>query len=531
MTRAPGDAPIAVRGWMFQGWAAVLLLGAVLHLLPVRMPVDTDSWREADMAAIARSYYRGESGFLWPRIEWRGAGPGFVESEFPLYPWSMAALHEAAGYDARHGRELSAAFSLLGLAAFLGICGRLLSPLGSLGAGLFFVLNPLTFDLSFSLQPDGLMLSAALGAVYAFMRWLDSGRPRWGVLAALSLATAILVKVVAVHLGLLLAAMVLRRDGLVAARWPRYWAFAAAALLPGAAWYAHAHSIYLEYGNSLGISNETHFIGLDFLSNPAFVRGILRNQLAYVWTPFGALLIAAGLALSGRGRAVDLAGAWLLAALAYIVAIARTSADAWAFYYHAVCVPPVAILFGVAAEAVVDRAARAFRARAAGRLLPAAGALGLLMLAPLTYADELRRLVRVLPVRSPLAACAGPFARSVPEGSLILASGGACADPDGYPVAYDASYFFYWMDRKGFTVCTHEQSLARIESIAARGARFFVAEKARLREAGPDFEPRLRTRFRVAGECDGAVLLALEPPSPGAAPGAGRSGAAAEGKE
>ena len=111
--------------------------------------------------------------------------------------------------------------------------------------------------------------------------------------------------------------------------------------------------------------------------------------------------------------------------------------------------------------------------------------------------------------------CAVAFARRVPPNSMIVASGGYCFEQAGKPTAYNASYMFYWMDRKGFNVCHEEQSLGTLRSLSARGAHYFVAERKALAVAPlGEFEAELRRRFRLVDSCDQALLFDLTmPPS------------------
>ena len=44
-------------------------------------PIGMHSWRQTDTAAIARNL---------PQVDWGGSGPGYVESEFPIYTYSVA---------------------------------------------------------------------------------------------------------------------------------------------------------------------------------------------------------------------------------------------------------------------------------------------------------------------------------------------------------------------------------------------------------------------------------------------------------
>ena len=76
----------------------LFILGAGIRAIKIERPVNTPSWREADLSSIARNYYREGMNLFAPRIDWRGSGPGYTEIEFPLYPWSIAVLHKIFGY-------------------------------------------------------------------------------------------------------------------------------------------------------------------------------------------------------------------------------------------------------------------------------------------------------------------------------------------------------------------------------------------------------------------------------------------------
>jgi hypothetical protein len=73
----------------------LFVLGAVLRTLDIGQPIGVDdllSWRETDIGGIARNFYREGMNLFYPRIDWRGDGPGYVEMEFPLYPWFLPAI-------------------------------------------------------------------------------------------------------------------------------------------------------------------------------------------------------------------------------------------------------------------------------------------------------------------------------------------------------------------------------------------------------------------------------------------------------
>jgi hypothetical protein len=101
------------------------------------------------------------------------------------------------------------------------------------------------------------------------------------------------------------------------------------------------------------------------------------------------------------------------------------------------------------------------------------------------------------------------FAEHVPAGELIIASGPSERDQHGLLRAANPSYYFFWMDRKGFTLHDDQQSLDSLEQLRDRGARYFVAERSSL-TAAPELERQLRESFKALDETEQAVLFDLE---------------------
>lgn len=506
---AAGAGGRAVPAWA----AAVLVLGGVLFAATARRPIDDPiDWREADLSAVARNFHREGMNPLYPRIDWRGDGPGYTEMEPPLLSFGMAALYPVLGEEPRVGRWLSWAASVAALAAFLALARDRLSPLGAGVAGLFYAVNPLAVRVAPEIRPDTLMLLGYVAAVLFFTRWLRGGSRRDQWLALAATAFAVFAKLPALHVGLLFAVLVLRERGPRAVRDPGLWLFAAAALVPAAAWHFHARGVWLEYGNSLGLSNQDHFFGFDLLAQPKPLLDVLETQQAWVLPLAGVLAVAAAVALGRlqRWREFEL---WWLAALAfYFFFTAATTGEEWATYYHVVAVPLAALLLGGAAEAF----AAALRApqRSRERRIGIAGAV--LLAAALLQTGV--RTHGVLATRGafgevpphPLLACARDFAQHVTPGTPVLVSGGKCRDYAGRRISYHRPYFFYWLDTHGWQPCREEHSLEVVDGIAGRGAEYFVAERWDLHRL-PGYEAELRARYPVAAECEAAVLFDLRP--------------------
>jgi 4-amino-4-deoxy-L-arabinose transferase-like glycosyltransferase len=538
----------------------LFFLGAGIRSLDVWRPVDgriRESWRECDYAAVARNFYREGMNILYPRIDWRGDGPGYAEMEFPVVPWTMAAFYKIFGYHEVIGRILIYAFSLLTLLIFFLLARRLLPSWGAMAASLFFVLSPLAVRVSNSLQPEGPMLFFYIAAAYAFIRWLEADRWIWYGAALSATALAILVKASAAHIGIFFLILLVADKGFRALRLAKVWAFGVLVLLPSLVWYVHAHHLWLAYGNSLGVSNEYHWLGWDLLKNPLvllkFLLRLVKRETLFVWMPLGWIAALAALWIRKKERAVRVAFFWLLAlGLYYLIAI-RTTADGWAAYYHVVTVPAAALLFGVCATIIRNRLQKdrplmismgisifISLAVIAGRVLfsltydgiiQAAVVLSLLSAIaaiPLFLAPKAFNMAWLVFVVSFLSifpflavqvgrdlhprsfqakyACALSFRPLIPERALMLATGSVSRDETGQPVAYNASYMFFWTDRKGFNISSDQLSLEHVQNYIRRGAGYFVLEKDALK-ASPGFAEELRKNFTLLAECGEAFLF------------------------
>ena len=562
------------RGWLF---AAIFLLGAGARAIDLWRPVDgrvRDSWRECDEAAIARNFAREGMNILYPRIDWRGDGPGYAEMEFPLFPWSIAALYKVFGFHEVLGRLLAYTLALATLAVFLALASMLLPWRGAAAAGLFFAVSPLAIRVSNALQPESLMLLAYVTAAYAFVRWLkarDANEPAlaWYLTAACATALAVLAKATAANVGVLFLVLLWRRQGRAMFRDPQVWAFGIIALVPAILWYHHAHHLWLLYGNSLGLSNEDHWIGLDVFRNPDFVGGLVTSELYYVWMPAGVIVAAYGLLRAPRAPAARIAVPLMIGAVLLYIAAIRTTAAFWALYYHVFSTIPVALLFGLGVAQLVrvrwTAGTRAWAATAtvvaglsmvvfakrdipfgfgtsrfvvwavtgllAGfavlivmerRRRPASSQTSLTFLAaagaaPATFALLAGQVIADIHPHPEMQAyrAAVAFAPLVAPGTLILSSGGPCSSPLAPRVAYNASYMFYWLDRKGFDICTEAQMPERVDGFAKRGARYFVANNATV-GSRPGFEAAISQRYRLMASSNGWSLYDLQAPVPNA---------------
>lgn len=496
---------------------ALFLAAAILRLADTFRPINQASWRECDLGAISRNFVREGMDPFYPRIDWRGSGPGFAEMELPIFPFLTATTYKIFGVHDQLGRVWAFLFSVGSLFFFFRLAREYLSEFASIVAFSFFALNPLIVDQATAIQPEGLMLSSYIAAVYFFIRWLKTEATAQFIGAVAMTALTLLAKAPAAHIGLFFGVLLIEKYGLNIIKQGKVWLFGILSILPSALWYFHAKNLWLIYGNSLGLSNEYHWIGLDFFTNGDFIRGILRSEFFYVWISFGLIVGAFAVWKGCREDVAKHSLLWLASIFALYLLAARTTSEDWANYYHVFSIPPVALIFGFSIKKLWDHAeefADHFSSRSLAANLRQAS-LFLIVIASI-FASLLLEAKQVranfLSKRVPDAAhlCAEQIKPALSTADLIIVSGGHCTDKNGYALAYNASYMFYWLDRKGWNICVEEQSIQRITSLAAKGAKYFVAQKSMLKEK-PDFEADLRRNYKVIAECDEFLLFDLTP--------------------
>jgi hypothetical protein len=558
------------------------LLGVLVRLLDVNRPINGTTWdfyRECDIGGIARNFYHEGMNILYPRIDWRGDGPGYVESEFPLYAWCTAALYHVFGYHEQIARIISYVLSLGSLLVFYLLAAKILPLKGALLASVFFALNPLSVKLASAIYAEPMMFIFYIAAAYCFIEWIETSKRHCYWIAMAATVLAVLTKLPALHIGILFALLCFDRFGVRALFKKEILVFAAVSLSIPAAWYIHAHALWTDYGNSLGMSDEA-FIRIASLHSRTTALSTLKSlaaiEVSNIWMPSGALLGLMGLYRMitkkelTRYRAIVY---WLAALLVYYLVSSGTTGEDWAHYYHIVSLPAAALLVGSSilyldglslnrkvfnrmcvslmaigtlevAAVLVFRAGlqHAFRrALAAGFLLIGIGLTsripGLVAFNDHEKAATTPKMTRVyrslffalligMIGASPLFEmsgikhnmhpsymvesydCALAFEKHIAENSLIVASGDPSTDQYGIQRASNAPQMFFWTNRKGFSLRDSEQSIARLDELKSRGARYFIADGERVAtRAG--FEMALAKQYVLVSRCSRYSLFEL----------------------
>src|SRR5438270_9585212 len=90
---------------------AIWISAVAVRLIFINQPyIDHWSWRQNDVAAIARNFTEGGFRFAHPQIDWAGDATGYVGTEFPILPFVAAICYKFAGVHEWIGRSQAMIF-------------------------------------------------------------------------------------------------------------------------------------------------------------------------------------------------------------------------------------------------------------------------------------------------------------------------------------------------------------------------------------------------------------------------------------
>src|SRR6266576_2795720 len=174
---------------------AIWILAVAARLVLINQPyVDHWSWRQSDVAAIARNFYEGGFRFAYPQIDWAGDATGYVGTEFPILPFLAAICYKVAGIHEWIGRSQAVIFFAVSLPFFFLLVREVFDNTAAVWATFFFSFAPLNIFAGRSFMPDVPSLSLAIIGLYFFLRWLENERAVLLVGATIAISLALLVK-------------------------------------------------------------------------------------------------------------------------------------------------------------------------------------------------------------------------------------------------------------------------------------------------------------------------------------------------
>jgi 4-amino-4-deoxy-L-arabinose transferase-like glycosyltransferase len=341
----------------------ISILAVATRLVLIDQPyVDHWSWRQSDVAAIARNFLQDGFRFGYPQIDWAGDAPGYVGTEFPILPFTAAVCYKFAGVHEWIGRIQAVIFFAVSLSFFFLLVREVFGNTAAVWATFFYSFAPLNIFAGRSFMPDVPSLSFAIVGLYFFLRWLQRGESSSFFVAAIAISLSLLIKITSIVIvgPLMYLAVAEGRDlgsgGRSEAEGDRgqrprlqLILFAAITLLPSAIWYWHAHQIAQKF-------YPHHFFGAGGIRVESFAWywHIALQTLISSLTPALSAMALIGLFVpqSRDGKYARLFHWWLAAMIVFTIVVGYGNRHRW---YQLPLVPIAAALAGAGCRFVASR--------------------------------------------------------------------------------------------------------------------------------------------------------------------------------
>ena len=339
------------------------ILAVSARLVLINQPyVDHWSWRQSDVAAIARNFSQNGFRFGYPQIDWAGNAPGYVGTEFPILPFIAAVCYKFAGVHEWIGRIQAVIFFAVSLPFFFLLVRKIFGSTAAVWASFFYSFAPVNVFAARSFMPDVPSLSLAIIGLYFFLRWLEHGESSSFFVAAIAISLSFLIKITNIVIIAPLVHLAVAEGGYLdsngrldseggCGQRPRlqFALFFAIALMPSAIWYWHAHQIAEKF-------YPHHFFGAGGIRIESFwwYWQIAQQTLVSGLTPALSAMALTGLLVpqSRDRRYTRLFHWWLAAMIVFIVIVGYGNRHRW---YQLPLVPIAAAFAGAACAFVGSR--------------------------------------------------------------------------------------------------------------------------------------------------------------------------------
>src|SRR5881396_791239 len=178
---------------------AIWMLAIAARLVLIDQPyVDHWSWRQSDVAAIARNFLQNGFRFGYPQIDWAGDAPGYVGTEFPILPFIAAVCYKFAGVHEWIGRIQAVILFAVSLPFFFLLVREIFGSTAAVWATFFYCFTPLNVFAGRSFMPDVPSLSFAIVGLYFFLRSVEHSKSSSFLVAAIAISLSFLIKITSI---------------------------------------------------------------------------------------------------------------------------------------------------------------------------------------------------------------------------------------------------------------------------------------------------------------------------------------------
>ena len=181
LTPVAGPADVARRATATDAAPSIVfvlcLLAVAARLIFINQPyVDHWSWRQSDVAAIARNFLQNGFRIGYPQIDWAGNEAGYVGTEFPILPFIAAVCYKFTGVHEWTGRIQAVILFAVSVPFFFLLVREIFGSTAAVWASFFYCFTPLNVFAGRSFMPDVPSLSFAIIGLYFFLIWVRNAK-------------------------------------------------------------------------------------------------------------------------------------------------------------------------------------------------------------------------------------------------------------------------------------------------------------------------------------------------------------------
>ncbi len=351
--------------------AVILLVGFAVRLYRFNGPVaDWHSWRQADTSAVSRNFVQNGFDLLHPKFEDLSNVPSGLDNpngyrfvEFPIYNLLQAGFFKIIGVLTLEewGRLVTIFASLFSSLFLFALVKKRFGRVPAFLTTFFFLIIPFNIYYSRTILPDPSMVTAILGGTFFFDKWLDNNskfkiqnsKLKSAVYFLLSLfltAAALLLKPYALFFTLPMIYLAFEKFGFGLLKKWQLWLFLIVSIIPLAFWRVWMTQYPAGIPASAWLFNEGNirFKG-------AFFYWIFADRIGRLISGFwGVALIILGFLAKSKKKDLLFLLSFVVSSLLYVTVIARGNVQH--DYYQILIIPTLAILMGVGAAGLLERA-------------------------------------------------------------------------------------------------------------------------------------------------------------------------------
>ena len=345
----------------------ILILGFLARLYHFNSPIaDWHAWRQVDTSAVSKFFVKDGFDILHPRFYDLSNVPSGVHEnpqgyrfvEFPIYNIFQASLFKFIGkLTIEQWGRLVTIFSSLFSAAFLYlIVKKHLNGKVGLFAAFFFTFIPFNIYYGRTILPDQTTVTAFLGAIYFFDRWISKESLNLNFFISLVFAAvSVLLKPFSLFFFLPIIFLVYEKYGRDFLKNKWLWFFAILSILPFALWriWMFQYPGGIPQSGWLLNGNNIRFKGAFF--HWIFAERIGKLILGYWGLPL--LILGILLKLSKKSYLFFLS--FLVSSLLYVTVVATGNVQH--DYYQILIMPSIAIYLALGASFLWENKTNIYR--------------------------------------------------------------------------------------------------------------------------------------------------------------------------